>query len=297
MAKKEQKSTKGKEFDEKLDALDKELDAGRFRKLYKAKLIQRINSGEVGLIDELEKLRKLEETDPHAAHFRPEGESEETEDEPEYGIPDKLRVKRRPYTMSDAAKAQRANLKGKSRARPGNKNAWKHGKFSQGFIRQLFRPCLSTCAQYPCAIVEAGKTDPGEICMDKVQFMQTLEAINTALKSGKLEDFKELAAIRIAGGFEVIQRLISDILEDGTVVKSEKWDKDGKVLGYELKNHPALPFLAKLYEVLNLSPQDFMLTPLVIRKMKTEGKKVKTLADLMSGISIGRKEPDEEEEP
>jgi hypothetical protein len=65
----------------------------------------------------------------------------------EYGIPSHLRIPRRPYTMTEAARKQRekaANSPKKSESMKGNRNAWKTGEFAQGLIRQIFRPCKST---------------------------------------------------------------------------------------------------------------------------------------------------------
>jgi hypothetical protein len=47
-----------------------------------------------------------------------------------------------------------------------------------------------------------------------------------------------------------------------------------------------------MFEALNLSPQEFMITPLVIKKTKTEDKKAKTVADIFSGFDapIGAEE-------
>jgi hypothetical protein len=278
----------------KLDELDSTIDYDRARKLYKAKLVKKINNGDIGLLPELEQLKKLETWDNPTQSPLIKGEN--PEGETEYGIPDKLRVKRRPYTLTPAALAQRkaaASTPAKAEAMKGNKNAWKTGEHAQGLIRQIFRPCKSTCPQYPCSIVSEGETEPGEACLDKAQFVRSIQAVESALKDGKLDDFKAIAAVQIAGGIEVIQRLIADILEDGTVVKSEKWDKEGTVLGYELKNHPALPFLAKLMEAMNMTPQDMMATPLIIKKQKTEEKKAKGLADIMSGFGKNLSGPDE----
>lgn len=278
----------------KLDELDSTIDYERARKLYKAKLVKRINDGEIGLLGELEQLKKLEDRDKSSllsACAASEGgaKKEETDEtsEPEFGIPDKLRVKRRPYTLTPAALAQRkaaASTLAKAEAMKGNKNAWKTGEHAQGLIRQIFRPCKSTCPQYPCSIVSEGETEPGEACLDKAQFVRSIQAVESALKDGKIDDFKAIAAVQIAGGIEVIQRLIADILEDGTVVKSEKWDKEGVVLGYELKNHPALPFLAKLMESMNMTPQDMMITPKALSKQETEDEGFKGLADVLSRI-------------
>jgi hypothetical protein len=281
------------DLSKKLDEIDSNFNVVEIRKYLKARILSRINKGEVDLVGDLQKLEQLEKGEMPTGLPTPK-----KEDLPQYGIPEHLLIKRKPYTMTDEAKAQRktaAKSSKKSDSMKGNKNAYKHGQFAHGFVRQIFRPCLSTCEQYPCAIVQAGKTEPGELCIDKVQFVRTLQAVEDAMKNPKSATFKELASLQIAGSFNVLQNLISDILEYGVLVKSENYNGFGQVIGYDIKANPALPFLAKLMEVMNLSPQDFMITPLIIKKQKTEDKKAKTLADLMSGLGSGKEETEEDE--
>ena len=284
-----------KDVQDKLSEIDKKFDVSSIRKHYKIKLLARINKGEIGLLPELEQLEKLERGEmpsPNSAIRHPQSAIED-----DYGIPENLRVKRRLYTMTPEALDQRrkaSKSKNKSAGMRANKNAWKTGEHVKGFIRQIFRPCMSTCENFKtCAVIANGETEPGDLCLDKVQFLRTLNAIDTALQTKKLDDLNSIMALRIAGGLEVLERLQRDILEDGTVVKSEKWDKEGALLGYELKNHPALPFLAKLMETLNTTPQDMMVTPMAVKKMKTEEKKAKGLAGFIN--SIGKNTSDEEE--
>jgi hypothetical protein len=289
-----------RELEEKLDEIDRKFDSESIRKHYKARLLARINKGEIGLLDELAKLEELEKGKiPGAPDPSGEDDSEEVTEldwaATESGIPRKMRIKRN-YTMSEAARQQRgkaANSPKKSESMQGNRNAWKTGEHAQGFIRQVFRPCKSTCPKFPCSLMSGGETEPGDLCIDKEEFARALGSIETAVKNGNLDDFKELAAVRMAGGMEVLKRMIFDILEDGNTVKSAKWDKNGVFLGWELKNHPVLPFLPKMFEALNLSPQEFMITPLVIKKTKTEDKKAKTLADIFSGFDGPRQESEE----
>jgi hypothetical protein len=188
--------------------------------------INQLNNGKVvspGAIEEMysqraklqAEIKRLEEgseeregADPSPLAHSPEPEVEE------YGIPSHLRIARRPYTISQAALKQRekaANSPKKSESMKGNKNAWKTGEYAQGLVRQIFRPCKSTCPRYPCALVEENETEPGDICLDKIEFVRGLQAVQTALKDGKIEDFKELAAVRIAGGMEVPSAMISPL--------------------------------------------------------------------------------------
>jgi hypothetical protein len=49
-----------RELEEKLDEIDKKFDPESIRKHYKARLLSRINKGEIGLLDDLAKLEELE---------------------------------------------------------------------------------------------------------------------------------------------------------------------------------------------------------------------------------------------
>lgn len=278
------------DLDKKLDDLDKKLTPERLRKLYKLKILEKINRGEVGLVDEIQRLTKLESPSPSPSSLPT------TEDDlRNYGIPERLRVKRCRYTLTPEALEQRrkaAKSPKKREAMKGNKNAWKTGEHAQGFIRQVFRPCKSTCPRFPCSLVTDGEAEPGEDCLDKAELAKALQAVQSALRTGKLDDFKDLVAVRLAGGIEIVKQLIDDVLSDGTVVLSEKIDKDGRILGHEVRNHPSLFPLAKLIEALNISPTDFMITPKEIAKHKIDKRRAKTLADIMSGIGLSQDDDD-----
>ena len=214
----------------------------------------------------------------------------------EFGIPEELRIKRRPYAMTEAALRQRqdaANSPAKAEAMKGNQNAWKTGEYARGFIRQIFRPCKSTCSRYPCQLIEDGNTVPGESCLDKEEFTRALFAMETAVKSGKADSIKDLAALRIAGVWEVVRMLTEDILTDNTVVKSQKIDKEGNVIGFEVKPHPSLLALAKLVEVSGLTAPEWMVTPRQIAKNDTDEKTNETLATLMGKVARIKTKEDE----
>ncbi len=259
-----------------------ELTVEKILKALKINVAKKIQAGEVGLASEIEKIHELERNlKRDQVKLSDHTPSDQEED---IGIPSRLRVKRRPYTMSEAARRARqdnAKSPNKSDGMRGNQNAYKHGEYAQGMVRQIFRPCKSTCEHYPCAIVEEGQTEPGEFCLDKIQFIRNLQAVQKAMRDGKLDDFKDLAAVHIAGAYEVVGKLLEDILIDGTLVKSEKFDGFGRLLGHELKNHPSLLPLSKMIESLRLTPQDFMITPLIVKKTQTDEKTAETLATAM----------------
>jgi len=54
----------------------------------------------------------------------------------------------------------------KAEAMQGNRNAFRHGMYARSFIAKM-RPCKSTCARFPCELVEEGQTEPGEDCLSK----------------------------------------------------------------------------------------------------------------------------------
>ena len=211
-----------------------------------------------------------------------------SEDQEEYGIPEELRIKRRPYTLSEAALAQRraaSSSPAHAESMKGNRNAWKTGEHAQGFIRQIFRPCKSTCPQYPCNLIEDGDTRPGSECLDKAEVVRNIAAVQRAIKNGDLDDFKDIVAVRLGSILDILAKLQEDIHRDGTMIKSQKWGKDGKLLGYEIKPHPSFLAIGDLYKVLNVSPSDMMITPKEIKKNNADEKTSETLATLMSKVA------------
>lgn len=211
--------------------------------------------------------------------------------EEEIGVPQALRIKRR-YTLSPEALKQRqdaANSPAKAEGMKGNKNNWKHGKYAQGFIRTFVRPCKSTCADYPCDLIEDGRTKPGQDCLDKEQVIETFGAIMRALsdedKKTRFESLKEVMALQVASAQQVVGNLMEDILRDGTIVKSEKWDKNGKHIGYEIVAHPSLQILPKLLDTLGLSLKDLNITPKAVEKMEDDDKAAESLASMLSRVS------------
>lgn len=304
MDEKEQKRlAEEQELERKLEEFDKKATPSYLRKRYKLALVKRIEAGEVGLIEEIKKLDALASS-PGAASPAPSpqpaspdsatGEagvsSDETEEQRQTRILGRLHIRPRAYTLSEAALAQRkaaATSPEKAKSMLGNRNAWKTGEHAQGVVRQLFRPCLSSCPQYPCELIDDGETALGSVCLDKAEFVKGLHALQKALRGGDLTDFKELAAIRLAGGFDILGRLQEDILENGVKCFDEKIDKDGKVIGYALKPNPSLLALPKLMEVLGVSTSELMLSPREIARNKVEKKKAKALSSLMSGFGLG----------
>ena len=301
-------------LDKQLAEFDQKVTPAYLLKLHKVKLAKKINAGETGLFEEFRKLKELEDfvasqvipgaalpasspqpASPDSAAGEAGVCSNETDEQRQDRILARLHIKPRAYTMSEAAIAQRkaaSNSPEKAKSMLGNKNAWKTGEHAQGVVRQLFRPCLSSCPQYPCELIDDGETALGSVCLDKADFVRGLHALQKALRDGNLTDFKELSALRLAGGFDILGRLQEDILENGVKCFDEKIGKDGTVIGYGLKPNPSLLALPKLMEVLGVSTAELMISPREIARNKVEKKKAKALSSLMSGFGLGEA-PDE----
>ncbi|MFQ5736894.1 MAG: hypothetical protein ACE5GY_08545 [Thermodesulfobacteriota bacterium] len=213
-------------------------------------------------------------------------------DDKDYGIPAKLKVRRRPYTMSpEALEARRQNAqkstgpKTDEGKKASSRNSWKHGLYARTFILgTLGKPCKTTCDKFPCGLVSDNEITPGETCLDKQFVAEAFDSIIRAVEMKEHEDFNHLAVLEMAGAIQVLRRCKEDILEDGVVLKSEKIDKDGNSLGYEYKPHPALAVYTKLLSDLGLTPQEFNITPREIArtaKNKDEEER-ETAADIMA---------------
>jgi len=262
-------------------------------KVVTAAVIEDLNNQQAKLKSEIEKLESGEEPTtqaPPTASTSPDNPFVPYDGE---GIPPHLRVKR-PYTVSAAAieaRKRAAQSSAHAEAMQGNKNAWKHGQYAEGLIRQSVAPCKSTCEQYPCEWVKDKETSAGGVCLDRAaDFLKVLGGIQTAIQTGKLDDFKDAAAVRIAGTMDIIEMLIADIKIDGTLMKSEIFGKEGARLGYKIVNHPSLKPLADLLDVMELTPQQFMITPLVVKKTESDDKAAETLASMMgrAGAALQR---------
>ncbi|NOZ68003.1 MAG: hypothetical protein GXP46_01840 [Deferribacteres bacterium] len=126
-----------------------------------------------------------------------------------------------------------------------------------------------------------------------------VEAFNAILKAAlnqQFDEFNALAALEVAKNIEIVRKLQEAVLDDGVVVYSEKVDKDGNVIGKELKPHPALLALPKLIADLGLTPQEMMITPRQLARAGREDDGIKSIADLMSAIGTnlkGKKDEDD----
>lgn len=214
---------------------------------------------------------------------------EELEDDP---VLDRLKVRKRPYTVSPAVlERNRQNAQhstgpvteeGKAAS---SRNAWKHGQNARRRALLFGKPCKSTCPKFPCSLVDEGEVSPGADCLDKEHFIHNLKAFEEAVYDGKLDGLKDLAGATLAGTVSIIQELQYSVLTDGVYMKSEKIDKDGNIIGYELKPNPSLLPLGNLLKAAGLTLPDFMLTPREVQKVKDDDENRKTVADFFRGAA------------
>ncbi len=209
----------------------------------------------------------------------------------EIGIPKGNRVKRR-YTLSERALEQRR--KAAQAPKPGMKgkrNAWKHGQYSTSMLTRI-KPCLSTCLKYPCRLVDEGATEPGKDCLDAEELLHIIHTVHDALSDPENTDgFREIAAVNMGNSIRILEMLQEDILRDGSTVKSTKPGKFGDVVEY--KPHPALLALPKLIHDLNMTPEQFMITPKAKLKQKNEDDAVQGLTEILKtagGLLKGKEE-------
>ena len=236
---------------------------------------QRINSGESGLVDRLDVLLRLRsklEADP------------EPDEDP---ILAKLSVKTRKYTMTPAAlEARRQNAQkstGPTSAEGKDvsaRNAWKHGLHSRNRVLGFGKPCRTTCPHYPCSLVNDGDTAPGKDCLDKEYLAETMNALSAALETGDLNQLKGVVTLQLGQSLQVIDELQASILQYGVYMKHEKLNKEGEVIGHELKPNPSLLPLSNLLKAAGVTLTDFMVTPKEINRDKSDREAVETVADI-----------------
>lgn len=263
------------------------LTAEKLAKALKANIARALAEGKTaGIARDIRELKQLEKE-----MAIDKGLELKEAEEPETGIPSRLKIKRK-YTVTPAViEARRKNAQlstgpvteaGKARCK---RNAFKHGKYAASRIMGLGKPCKSTCSQYPCSLVEEGKCEPGSDCLDKEYLLDACMAIEQALLNREVTPLNELIVFELAESVQLIRSLRRDILDDGTTIKSEKFDADGKVIGFEIKVHPALLALPRLQKDFGISLGDFNLTPAAISRVKTGEEAAETLADILSGIN------------
>ena len=199
----------------------------------------------------------------------------------EIGVPQSMRVKRT-YTLSPSALAQRQAAAAQPKpGMLGKRNAFKTGAYASSLLTRI-KPCKSTCPQYPCALIEDGATAPGGDCLDKVEVLATIRTIHAAIRDPKAsaEGFQEIAAAHIGNCIHILEMLQQSIVQDGVLLKTTKPTQWGPVIEYKL--HPALIALPKMIGDLNLTPEQFLITPKSQAKVEGEKEVAKTIGEVLA---------------
>lgn len=183
-----------------------------------------------------------------------------------------------------------------------SRNALKHGLYAQSLM-SLFKPCFSTCPEYPCALVEEGQTKPGDNCLEKQHFVEILDAVEKAMRHKDRDDLNDLIAVELASNIDMIRRLKEQILHIGPLVKSSKTvdtcTKEGDstcIEQIEYKPNPALTVISKLISDMGLTLGDAMLTPRELARHKVDSKAVENMSDRAARMArrlMGTKGDDE----
>jgi len=172
---------------------------------------------------------------------------------------------KRPYTMSDAALAQRrANAPvaneasrdastgpvtedGKANV---SRNAWKHGRYSAvnrasfglgaTSLAKLFgKPCVTTCPfhpdnpqreEKPCGLVLDGLTHAGGSCLDKTVYVHALDALMQAMAEGEMDGMHGVLAKEVASNLQIIDQVRQAIALAGVYIPQYEITKEGEVV-------------------------------------------------------------------
>lgn len=171
-----------------------------------------------------------------------------------------------------------------------SRNAISHGLYAQSLM-SLFKPCFSTCPEYPCSLVEEGQTRPGDNCLEKQHFVEILNAVEAAMRNKKYDDLNDLMTLELASNWDMIRRLKEQILTIGPLVKSSKIvntsTKGGdstRIEHIEYKPNPALNVISKLISDMGLTLGDAMLTPRELARHKIDEKAVETITERAARI-------------
>lgn len=210
-------------------------------------------------------------------------------------------------TMTDAALQQRREAaalstgpvteEGKAAS---SRNNWRTGEYSaitkldtweRMMLSAVGKPCKSTCAKYPCSLVDDGATRPGGNCMDKEVFVQAFDSIMATLATGDVQHMHGMLAGTMAQAIDLVQQLRQHIAEDGALILKPFVDKEGNVVKDEGKMvgtwvlNPVIPQLSKLLDVLGFSLPEMMATPKAIMTQKNKEDETDALADMFSDLA------------
>ncbi|WP_311238248.1 MULTISPECIES: hypothetical protein [unclassified Xanthomonas] len=210
--------------------------------------------------------------------------------------PAELKQRREAAQKSTGPRTQ----EGKARS---SRNGWKHGLTSkihiasfdsgiQSLLGAVGRPCLSTCAKYPCPLVEDGTTSPGGSCMDKQVYVQAFTALIDAMQSGAMEGVHGIMAAEASAALQLMHELRTTISADGLVVKVPMINDEGRVItrddGSEVIGkmipNPAYEMFFKSLERMGISLPEMLATPKSKAAAKVDDERADAMQTILGGI-------------
>lgn len=220
--------------------------------------------------------------------------------------------KKRSYTMTDAALAQRkaaaasavekgahtgpVTEEGKAAS---SRNAWKHGLYSPantmwkelGMIGAAGRPCRSTCPKHPsqnkerpCTLVLDGLTEPGKDCLDRAIYVEAFDTIMEVMHTGEMASVHGMLAANVAQVVEVLGMLRQAIVEEGVLMKRPMVDKQGNKIGESVFINPAIDRFNKMANDLGFNLPELLATPRAASKVEEAEKQANAVQDMMRNV-------------
>lgn len=190
---------------------------------------------------------------------------------------------RRRYTMSQQAIEQRRVAAKRPKKKKISANNWKHGQYAKTPVTVL-KPCLSSCVKYPCDKVQDFTTKAGDLCFSDDGMFRFYTVLVKAVHKKETEGFYDAAAYLIANSMAILDKLMEEVLNNGTTISREKFNTMGDVVGQDMISHPNLLNIGKLLQSLNLNLSEFLLTPLSRAKIDQGKEGISTIAELLSNI-------------
>lgn len=286
MAKKP-KTDKEKPGSAKNSTEEEKLSTENLMRAYRISVSRKIAAGEKGLASELEYLKQNDkENAPDKGDTG--ADTKNTAAPLSYSI-------KRPYTVTNAVR-KRNSKGGKAAAKKYPNKNWRHGKWAKSAITAL-RPCLSTCETFPCTLVDAGKSQPGSVCLDLTNTIEAFQDILTAIKEDKYDNYIEMVAWDQAELRDLYRRSVQ-LLRENELQVEPRVDSEGKTIGHAFKLNPLFPEIQKLADKLGLSPSENMMTPLQKTKQKAVKEGFQTVAEYLSHVGSTKKTqaPEDEDE-
>jgi len=211
----------------------------------------------------------------------------------------------REIAQRKAAAPAAARARSPAGKKASSRNHWVHGRYAKGQLAAMGgKPCQTTCPKYPCVFVTEEKTKAGQSCLEAVDVQRlehVAEAILQAVDGGDASALNQIASLEMAGNLDILHRLRSEIASRGVLIEKALFSSDGKQIGADLIENPALKTLVKLCSEMGFNLAEFVATPAAKAKIVGEQEERETAAtitrrlmDRLGPLSGGQKPVDAE---